>query len=228
MFDFETKKQLKTGKPAAFKEVFRLLYPRMRGYCKLFIADDNEVEDVIQECFITLWEKRKSINPEKSIESFIFVILRNRCLNVLKSKKIEDRKVEIENLDVNELQYLYQLDFSEKEEKSIEEMLIESFREAVDELPEKMKQVFVACKIQGKKQKEVAEELGISVKMIEKQISKAKLQIRDKLMKQYPSMVVIILLLLSWKKTFLKFSYKFFWWGGRVSLWQVVLLMTLH
>ncbi|SHJ80480.1 RNA polymerase sigma-70 factor, ECF subfamily [Tangfeifania diversioriginum] len=197
MFDFETKKQLKTGKPAAFKEVFRLLYPRMRGYCKLFIADDNEVEDVIQECFITLWEKRKSINPEKSIESFIFVILRNRCLNVLKSKKIEDRKVEIENLDVNELQYLYQLDFSEKEEKSIEEMLIESFREAVDELPEKMKQVFVACKIQGKKQKEVAEELGISVKMIEKQISKAKLQIRDKLMKQYPSMVVIILLLLS-------------------------------
>lgn len=197
MFDFETKKQLKTGKPAAFKEVFRLLYPRMRGYCKLFIADDSDVEDVIQECFITLWEKRKSINPEKSIESFIFVILRNRCLNVLKSKKIEDRRVEIENLDVNELQYLYQLDFSEKEEKSIEEMLIESFKEAVDELPEKMKQVFVACKIQGKKQKEVAEELGISVKMIEKQISKAKLQIRDKLMKQYPSMVVIILLLLS-------------------------------
>jgi len=197
MFDFETKKQLKTGKPAAFKEVFRLLYPRMRGYCKLFIADDSDVEDVIQECFITLWEKRKSINPEKSIESFIFVILRNRCLNVLKSKKIEDRRVEIENLDVNELQYLYQLDFSEKEEKSIEEMLIESFREAVEELPEKMKQVFVACKIQGKKQKEVAEELGISVKMIEKQISKAKLQIRDKLMKQYPSMVVIILLFLS-------------------------------
>jgi len=197
MFDFETKKQLKTGNPAAFKEVFRLLYPRMRGYCKLFIADDSDVEDVIQECFITLWEKRKSINPEKSIESFIFVILRNRCLNVLKSKKIEDRRVEIENLDVNELQYLYQLDFSEKEEKSIEEMVIESFREAVEELPEKMKQVFVACKIQGKKQKEVAEELGISVKMIEKQISKAKLQIRDKLMKQYPSMVVIILLLLS-------------------------------
>jgi len=197
MFDFETKKQVKTGKPAAFKEVFRLLYPRMRGYCKLFIADDSDVEDVIQECFITLWEKRKSINPEKSIESFIFVILRNRCLNVLKSKKIEDRRVEIENLDVNELQYLYQLDFTEKEDKSLEEMLIESFKEAVDELPEKMKQVFVACKIHGKKQKEVAEELGISVKMIEKQISKAKLQIRDKLMKQYPSMVVIILLFLS-------------------------------
>ena len=202
MFDFETKKQVKTGKPAAFKEVFRLLYPRMRGYCKLFIADDSDVEDVIQECFITLWEKRKSINPEKSIESFIFVILRNRCLNVLKSKKIEDRRVEIENLDVNELQYLYQLDFTEKEDKSLEEMLIESFKEAVDELPEKMKQVFVACKIQGKKQKEVAEELGISVKMIEKQISKAKLQIRDKLMKQYPSMVVIILLFLSWKSFF--------------------------
>ena len=196
MFDLQTKQYLKLGKPDAYKEVFRLLYPRLKGYCKLFISDENEVEDVIQESFISLWENRKSIDPEKSIESFLFVILRNRCLNLLKAKKIAEEFTDVDNIQIAELQYLYQLDFTSKEEKSLEEMLIDSLKEAVDELPSKMKKVFVLCKLDGKKQKEVAEELGISVKMVEKHIAKAKYQIREKLLKNYPTLAVLIWMIL--------------------------------
>lgn len=196
MFDILTKKHLKLGKPNAYKEVFRLLYPRLKGYCKLFISDENEVEDIIQESFITLWENRKSIDPEKSIESLLFVILRNRCLNFLKSKKVEEERTDLDNLQVAEIQYLYQLDFTNKEEKSLEEMLVESLREAVNELPSKMKKVFVLCKLEGRKQKEVAEELGISVKMVEKHIAKAKRQIREKLLKNYPTLAIVIWMIL--------------------------------
>ena len=173
MFDLHTIQHLKKGEPEAFKNLFRLLYPRMKGYCKLFISNDSEVEDIIQERFIALWEKRKSIDPEKSIESFLFVILRNRCLNVLKANKMEQGSIDVEDLKVAELQYLYQLDFSGAEEKSLEEMLVESLKEAVDQLPPKMKKVFVLCKLEGKSQKEVANELGISLKMVEKHIAKA-------------------------------------------------------
>lgn len=196
MFDILTKTELKKGNPRAFKEVFCVLYPRLKGYCKLFISDNSQVEDIIQESFISLWEKSDAINTDKTIESYLFVILRNKCLNFLKKKKLETGKIDIDRLKVEELQFLYQLDFTEKEEKSLEEMLVESFKIAVDELPDKMKAVFTLCKIDGKKQKEVAEELGISIKMVEKHISKAKQQIREKLIQQYPALIVLITMLL--------------------------------
>ncbi|MGC9356179.1 MAG: RNA polymerase sigma-70 factor [Mariniphaga sp.] len=196
MFDTKTKLELKRGNPEAFKEVFRLLYPRLKGYCKLFVTDENEVEDIIQECFITLWDKRETIDIQKRIESFLFVIIRNKCLNFLKNQKLESENIPPENLRVAELQHLYQLDLAEKEEKSLEEMLIQSFKESVNTLPKKMREVFVKCKLEGKKQKDVAEELGISIKMVEKQISKAKKQIREQLLKKYPALVVLIAMLM--------------------------------
>ncbi|WP_303917873.1 RNA polymerase sigma factor [Draconibacterium sediminis] len=196
MFDIQTNNNLKKGDPSAFKDVFRLLYPRLKGYCKLFIPDDNKVEDLIQETFITLWEKRNSIKPDRSIESYLFVILRNNCLNFLRDEKLEHTISSVNVEEVSELQYLYQIDFLGKEEKSLEEQLVESFQVAVDELPDKMRQVFTLCKIEGKKQKDVAEEMGISIKMVEKHIAKAKEQIRKKLVDQYPALIIIITLLL--------------------------------
>lgn len=196
MFNIQTKIALKQGNPVVFKEVFQLLYPRMKGYCKLFISDNNQVEDILQETFISLWEKKDSVKPDKSIESYVFVILRNKCLNFLKKQKLENDRIDIENLKIEELQFLYQLDFTEKEDKGLEEQLIESFKTAVEELPDKMKTVFTRCKIDGKRQKEVAEELGISIKMVEKHIAKAKQQIRRKLIQQYPALMVLIAMLL--------------------------------
>ncbi len=196
MFNIQTKIELKKGNPATFKEVFRLLYPRMRGYCKLFIFDNDQVEDIIQDTFISLWEKKDSIKPEKTIESYVFVILRNKCLNYVKKQQLDGDNIKLEDIDINELQHLYQLDFTNKEEKSIEELLIDSLKMAVDDLPDKMKTTFIKCKIEGKKQKEVAEELGISIKMVEKHISKAKHQIREKLIAKYPALIAIIILLL--------------------------------
>lgn len=196
MFDIQTKLDLKQGNPAAFKEVFRLLFPRLKGYCKLFIKDTTQIEDIIQESFITLWENRNSIKPDKSIESFLFVIVRNRCLNFLKKQKLEGEKINLDNPEITQLQYLYQLDFTDREDASLEELLVVSLQEAVAELPEKRRTVFVKCKIEGKKQADVAKELGISIKMVEKHIAKAKNIIHEKLIKKYPAFIIVIALFL--------------------------------
>lgn len=197
MFNLEIKTGLKKGNPDAYREVFRLLYPRLKGYCKLFIPGEDDVEDIIQDCFLSLWENRKKIDEEKKIESLIFVMLRNRCLNHLKSQRLDSDLINLDGLGYSDLQHLYQLDLNEKEEKTIEEMLIASFQEAVNKLPEKMKAVFVQCKLEGRKQKDVASEMGISIKAIEKQIAKAKTIISDHLKLHHPSMLALILALLN-------------------------------
>lgn len=196
MFNLTTKTELQHGNPLAYKEVFRVLYPRLKAYCQLFIADRSQVEDIIQESFITLWEKREKINPKKSIESLIFVMVRNRCLNLLKKKQVEDGSFDLDNIHPIKLQYLYQLDFTGKEEKSMEEELLELFKTAVDDLPPKMKLVFMRCKIEGHRQSEVAKDLGISLKMVEKHISKAKKLIRGRLLAQYPAFLFLVTFLL--------------------------------
>ncbi len=188
--------QLKEGNPGAFQEFFKVTYPRLIGYCKLFVKNNAQAEDLVQECFLKFWEKRANIQPHQSAESLIFVMLRNRCLNHLRDQKLIEVNVEDLSFGNNELQHLFQLDFLEKEEKTIEEELIESMKIAIDNLPEKRKIVFTRAKLEGLKNQEVAKELGISVKAVEKHLHEAKEQLRREMLSKFPMLSALILILL--------------------------------
>jgi RNA polymerase sigma-70 factor, ECF subfamily len=196
MYDIVLNKKLKQGNPDAFSTLFKEVQPRMSGYCRLFTIDNEQIEDIIQDCFVHLWDKRNNIDLQKSIESYLFVILRNKCLKILKDRQILKNDIPFEDLSVNELQYLYQLDFTEKKEKSLEERLIISLKEAIEELSPKRKEVFIKNKIEGIKQKDIAEEMGVSVKVIEKHIHQAKEELRKKLEKEYALLSIVITMLL--------------------------------
>lgn len=188
--------RLKEGNSAAYEELFKQTFPRLLGYCRLFIHDQAQANDLVQDCFVRLWEKRQTIDPRQSVESLLFVMLRNRCLNHLRDQKNELIEKKIGVLEENELQHLYQLDFTGREEKSLEEQLIEAIRESVDELPEKRRLVFIKAKIEGKKNKDVAEELGISVKAVEKHLHQAKEQIRQEVLLKFPLLAALIAIIL--------------------------------
>jgi RNA polymerase sigma-70 factor (ECF subfamily) len=188
--------RLQEGNPVAFEELFKQTFPRMIGYCRLFIKDQAQANDLVQECFVKLWEKRSTIKISQSVKSLLFVMLRNKCLNYLRDQKLHDFEKDIESIKENELQHLYQLDFIGKEEKSVEERLIEAIRESVEKLPEKRKLVFVKTKIEGKKNKEVAEELDISVKAVEKHLHQAKEQIRHEMLLKFPLLSALIAIIL--------------------------------
>lgn len=188
--------KLKEGNPSAFEELFKQTFPRMLCYCKLFVHDPAQANDLVQECFVKLWEKRTTIKSTQSIESLLFVMLRNKCLNYLRDQKLHYFEKNIESIKENELQHLYQLDFIGKEEKSIEESLIEAIRASVEKLPEKRKLVFIKAKIEGKKNKDVAEELGISLKAVEKHLHQAKEQIRTEVLEKFPLLSILIAIIL--------------------------------
>lgn len=168
----------------------------MMGYCQLFVKDKSEAEDIVQDCFYSLWENRRKIDLEKSVESLLFVSLRNRCLNYLKENSRYTFNSLSDQLIPNELQYLYQIDFTDKRELSLEEQLVEALKNAIDELPERKREILIKSKMQGLKQKEIAAELGISVKTVEKHLAEAKVELRTKLEKQFASLSVILYLLL--------------------------------
>ncbi len=188
--------KLAKGDPVAFRDIFNLLYPRMMGYCKLFVKDHFQAEDLVQDCFVQLWNKRESLDPKRNIDSLLFVMLRNHCLNFLRDNRLDNTTIELNSQHISEVQYLYHLDFIGEEEKPLEEHLITSLKEAIDNLPDRQKEVFLKTKVGGQSQKEVATELGITVKAIEKNVAAAKKRIRDELARKFPTLAVILLFLL--------------------------------
>ncbi len=179
MVDEIFNKKLKNGDTTAYNILFKELYPRLLGYCKLFINDKYKSEDLVQECFENLWNNKNNIDINKSVGSLLFVSLRNKCFNFLKQEKKMYNIKGVEEININELEHLYQIDFLEKEEITLEEQLYKELNEAINKLPEKRKIVFTKCKIQGIKQKDVAKELNISIKAVEKHISSAKKQLKE-------------------------------------------------
>ena len=188
--------KLKEGDTDSFSILFKQTHPRLMGYCQLFVKNKRDAEDIVQECFFTLWENKKKIDLHKSVESLLFVSLRNRCLNYLKEHSKYSFDSFHDGVLSNELQYLYQIDFTEKKDMSIEEQLIDALKKAIEELPERKKEILIKNKIEGLKQKEIALLLGISLITVEKHLHEEKLELKLKLEKQFASLSVILSLLL--------------------------------
>ncbi|WP_423127198.1 RNA polymerase sigma-70 factor [Gaoshiqia sp. Z1-71] len=184
------------GDAAAFEAIFKLTHPRLLSYCRLFVSDYSQADDLVQECFVKLWEKRETIKPTQSVDSLLFVMLRHRCLNYLRDQKFLYTKEDIHSLKEIDLQHLYELDFFGIEKKSLEEELVEAIKSEIERLPEKRKLVFVKSKIDGLKNREIADQLGISIKAVEKHLHQAKEQIQKELVAKYPMMTLLIALIL--------------------------------
>jgi len=184
--------RLKEGDPAAFEGLFKLTHGRLLSYCRLFVTDSAQADDLVQECYLSLWEKRQSIKPSQSVESLLFVMLRHRCLNFLRDNKFLYTETNLQSIPEIDLQHLFELDFTGIERKSIEEELIEAIKDEIENLPLKRKKVFVKSKIEGLKNKEVADQLGISVKMVEKHLKLAKDHIQKELIAKFLLLTLLI------------------------------------
>ncbi|MGV8090395.1 MAG: RNA polymerase sigma-70 factor [Mangrovibacterium sp.] len=188
--------KLREGDPSAFEGLFKLTHARLFSYCKLFIRDSSQADDLIQECFLNLWEKHSTIKPGQSVESLLFVMLRHRCLNYLRDNKFLFSETNIQSITENDLQHLFELDFTGSERRSLEEELVDSIKKEIEKLPEKRKQVFTKSKIEGLKNREISEQLGISVKAVEKHLKLAKDQIQKELLAKYPMLAILIMMIL--------------------------------
>ncbi len=196
MIDKSLNIDLKNGIPGSYDTLYSLTAARLKNYCKIFIKDHVLVEDLVQNAYVRLWEKRALIQPDRSVESLLFTILRNHCLNHIRDQKLQAESFSLDEYSWSELQHLYQIDFSGREDKTLEEQLFEALKNAIDRLPERQNQILVKCKIEGCRQQDVADELGISLKAVEKNLAKARNHLRQDLIARFPELSLLILMIL--------------------------------
>ena len=83
--------RIKNGDEYAFELLFRKYYVRLCGFANKFLNDPEEAREIVQDVFLGLWEAREDIRPEDSLNSYLFRITQNKCINKLRRRRVESK-----------------------------------------------------------------------------------------------------------------------------------------
>lgn len=172
--DAELTNLLKSNDTVAFTE----LYNRYKGILYIYACkitkDDDIAEDLIQELFINLWDKRETINFTSSISSYLYSAVRYKFFDLVDKQKVRADYVQAFQLFLDKGEYLTDNYITEKE-------LAATIEKEIANLPAKMREVFLLSRKENLSNKEIAERLDISEKTVKNQLSTALKTLKVKL-----------------------------------------------
>lgn len=166
--------ELKKGNRKVFKNFFNKNYEDLVIYANGYLFDQQASEDVVQDVFIYIWENSNKINIKSSLMSYVYTMVRNRCLNYLKSIKITDN-FEFLEFNINLITEQVFDSTSEEDKKIVYHQILK----IVDTLPDKMQQIVRLKFLHNYKYKEIAEELDVSINTVKTQLKRAKAKITE-------------------------------------------------
>ena len=153
---------LQQDNPDALEYLIRVYFPVVCSYANKIIDNWAEAEDIAEELFIKLWERRNTIKNFNEIKGFLYTAARNASLNLLRGRNREKKRhLEfVQNQDADPGEFIY------------EEMLAE-IRKAMQTLPEKMREIFILSYYKKMSNAEIAVHLNLSNQTVRNQKTKA-------------------------------------------------------
>ena len=167
--DKELARRLIAGDIAAFDEIYRRNFPPVYCNALKITREVSLAEDALQEVFIILWEKRSTIDPEKSLAGWLFIICYHQSINILRKKLRE-------SLLYKELQQPDEYSMEEEIKYGKQWKILEN---ALSSLSPQRRRVFELCKLEGKTYEETALELRISKYTVKEYLSSAVAAIKE-------------------------------------------------
>lgn len=168
----------------ALEALFKRFYKPLRAYAFRFVNDKDLSEDIVQDVFFELWQRHENIRFEDTaIKSYLFKAVYTHALNVLDKKQQEicalDPAREVEILDQYVISYM-----QNSEQSLLLKELEEEIMSYINTLPHQCHKVFMLSRSYGLKNREIAEQMGISIKAVEKHISKALFGLKEYLVQK--------------------------------------------
>lgn len=164
-------KQFSELTESEYRKLFEEHFAAIRNYIYFKTSDRDLAEDIAQDTFVKLWENRARID-KRTVKSFLYTISGNLAINQLKRQQLQYKFVNQLSDQSSHESPAFQLEMKEYESK---------LQEVIASMPNGSREVFLMNRIEDMKYKEIADSLGISVKAVEKRMSKALQIIREKL-----------------------------------------------
>ena len=157
---------------AQFKTIFDTYYNPLCNFCCKYLKDRGDVEDVVQEVLVKLWQNKDKIELQKDVKYYLFTSVKNKAIELIRSRK---RKGEILDTLIPEKNYEEPVG-DEVDSTILKEKLYNSIRQ----LPPKCQEIFVMNKVNGLTYNEISDELNISPKTVDNQMRRAFKLLREK------------------------------------------------
>ncbi len=167
--------KIKKSDLKAFEILFHRYYRHLCLFSAKILKDNDAAEEIVQDFFVKLWEKREQIDIRTSVNSYLFGSVKNLCINYINHNKIKQKYAKF-------IQDETAIKIPD-EDRFVEPDLTEKIAESINSLPEKRREIFRLSREEGMKYKEIAEKLHISVKTVEAQMGLAIKTLREKLKK---------------------------------------------
>ena len=173
-----------------FEEVYLSFFSRMKRFAQQYVIREEDAENIVQDIFFELWEKHLDFDSFINLNGFLFMMLKNRCIDFLRRKTVEKHAIdEMQSEYIRTLKLKFEsleaLDNNFLNKDDIDTLI----QNAIESLPEKCREIFIMNKIEGKKQKVIAQELNISINTVESQIAIAYKKLKETL-KDYSSLFI--------------------------------------
>ena len=177
-------KHINRGDRKAFREVFENYFPALSAFGYKFVPDIAAVEDMVQEAFISLWEKRQDFTHISALKSFLYTSVRNKCLNHLKHQAV---------LKKHEPSLVYELESDQDftahviEEETFNQLFVE-----IKNLPEAAQEIMLLA-LNGLKNQDIADELNISINTVKTQKKIAYSKLKQKLKPRFETILLSLM-----------------------------------
>ena len=176
---------LQAGDINAFEMLFRTYYQPLCNYAYTFVQDRDEAEEIVQATFLSVWEKRDKLDIHTGVRPYLYAMVRNAALNILKHEKIKQQHVALE------------LAVADRSVESVTRTVMASeletrIHKALEKLPEQCRLVFKLSRFEELKYAEIADQLNISIKTVENQMGKALKIMREQLKDYLPLFLVFL------------------------------------
>lgn len=161
------------GKEKTFDYFFRQYYAALCFFAQSIIHHQEDAKDIVQDCFVKLWDDTTITEKAESVKSFLYTMVRNRCIDYTRKQKVRTKAAI--HLEPNEAEEVYfdELAFAEMLRKVLEHL---------EDLPSNMSTVLKKYFLQGKKHKAIAEELSTTPDAVRMQKKRALKLLQQKLL----------------------------------------------
>lgn len=176
-----------------FENIYVAHYSRMKRFAQEYVIREEDAENIVQDVFLDLWEQNFLLLTHTNLFAYLFTTLKNRCIDFLRHKtivqntaqKLEDDYTKALQMKFQSLEALDEQLFSEPDIETV-------IQNAIESLPEKCREIFVLNKIEGKKQKTIAQELNISINTVENQMAIAYKKLKEILKDHIPLLIFLL------------------------------------
>jgi len=176
---------LKNGDISAFDKIFHLYHKRIFSFCKNHFHSHHDAEEVVQDVFLKLWQKKHCIDTDQNFDAYLYTIAKNTIYDSL--KKLIKNKFEAEYESKNSY------GINDIERTLFYNDLEKVYSETLNQLPKRRREIFHLSRNEGLSNKEISERLDISIKTVENQITMAI----DHFKKALPSKIIYMLAIMA-------------------------------